>query len=161
MKGRFEGISFLFPMEQLFEKYVAITLRKQLANGYQLSAQSALGHLAEHKGGKWFNLKPDLVIKQKQNIVSILDTKWKLLDQSLGTPREKYGLSQSDFYQMYAYGHQILKGEGTLFLIYPLHRGFRKTLDAFSISESLTLFVVPWDMETDRLLLPTEVEWLQ
>lgn len=160
MKGQFDGISFLFPIEQLFEKYVAIMLEKQLARGFSLKSQSMPGYLAKHLGASWFTLKPDLLVKKGKETVSILDTKWKLIDESLANSRDKYGLSQSDFYQMFAYGHQILSGTGQLYLIYPSHRKFGAELKSFYLSDQLTLFVVPWDLENDRVVSGAAIDWL-
>ena len=160
LKGHFDGISFLFPMEQLFEKYVTIMLRKQIAQGYSLTSQAMPGYLARHSGTNWFALKPDLLVRNGKEIVSILDTKWKLIDESLSNTRDKYGLSQSDFYQLFAYGHQILSGAGRLFLIYPQYSKFGSGLEAFHLSETLTLFVVPWDLENDRLVFDSAIDWL-
>ena len=160
LKGHFDGISFLFPMEQLFEKYVAIMLKKQLVQGFSLTAQAMPGYLTRHSGARWFALKPDLLVKKGKEVVSILDTKWKLIDESLDNSRDKYGLSQSDFYQMFAYGHQILSGTGQLYLIYPSHRKFGAELESFYLSDQLTLFVVPWDLENDRVVSGTAIDWL-
>ena len=42
----------------------------------------------------------------------MLDTKWKRIDQSLNNAREKFGLSQADFYQLLAYGERYMGGVG-------------------------------------------------
>jgi len=47
----------------------------------------------------------------------VLDTKWKRLDAS--DREHKYGLSQADFYQLFAYGQKYLGGKGEMALIYP------------------------------------------
>jgi 5-methylcytosine-specific restriction enzyme subunit McrC len=83
-----------------------------------------------------------------------MDTKWKLLNQSAGDSRTKYGLSQADFYQMFAYGHKYLQGTGKLVLIYPRHSGFLDALPTFSLGTELDLFALPYDLETDELLTP-------
>ena len=78
----------------------------------------------------------------------MLDTKWKLLDQSLGGTKEKYGLSQPDFYQLFAYGHRYLPAEGEMQLIYPSTVRFNRPLPAFAFSPRLKLRVVPFHLES-------------
>ena len=151
MVGNNNGLSFLFPMEVLFEKYVAKKLSKQLNSPLKLIQQASSLSLTMHKEKKWFMLKPDLVIKNGQSIVNVLDTKWKLIDESLNTPKDKYQLSQSDFYQLYAYGEKYLNGVGELYLIYPKHERFTKPLEPFEFKPGLTLTVVPFDLDTGEI----------
>ena len=85
-------------------------------------------------------------IKENDETTVILDTKWKLLDESLNNGTDKYGLSQADFYQMFAYGHKYLGGKGKLVLIYPEYDGFNKPIEhSFDFNEGLKLWVVPFD----------------
>jgi 5-methylcytosine-specific restriction enzyme subunit McrC len=46
--------------------------------------------------------------------------------------REKYGLKQADFNQMFAYGQRHLEGAGEMALVYPLHTGFDQALPVFA-----------------------------
>lgn len=86
----------------------------------------------------------------------VLDTKWKVLSSSteLGedTSRSRYGLSQSDFYQLFAYGHKYLRGKGHLFLVYPQTKNFTAALSPFRFSDDLVLWVVPFDLDRDLLV---------
>lgn len=152
-KGSWQGISLLFPMETLFEKYVAKQLKKQLVNNFELRTQLNNKYLVKHKTKQeekyLFQLKPDLAILEKKKIIVILDTKWKLLDIS----SYQYGLKQSDFYQLFAYGHQYLEGKGDLVLIYPKTERFQEPLSPFYYSEALTLWVVPFCLENNKLIL--------
>ena len=154
-KGSWQGISLLFPMETLFEKYVAKQLKKQLVNNFELRTQLNNKYLVKHKTKQkekpLFQLKPDLAIQHRQNnkLLLILDTKWKLLDIS----SYQYGLKQSDFYQLFAYGHQYLEGKGDLVLIYPKTERFQEPLSPFYYSEALTLWVVPFCLENNKLIL--------
>ena len=74
------AFALLFPMEKLFESYVAEILRKNLNKSlYSVSIQDKTYHLFD-KPNKKFLLKPDIVVKNKKNKdIFILDTKWKLL----------------------------------------------------------------------------------
>lgn len=155
MAGTFGGLSFLFPMEQLFERYVASILRKKMEPGFRLVAQPSRHSLATHRGANWFRLKPDLIVERGDgSCCSVLDTKWKHIDENLSTSKEKYGLSQADFYQMAAYGDRYLQGIGHMFLIYPRTQYFNRHLPPFELSATLRLWVVPFDLERDEIGLP-------
>lgn len=93
------AFALLFPMETLFESYVASLMRKQLqGTDYSISAQDKGYHLFDNP--KKFMLRPDIVIKSKiDNAVFVMDTKWKLLSMT----KANAGISQADMYQMYAY----------------------------------------------------------
>jgi 5-methylcytosine-specific restriction enzyme subunit McrC len=149
MAGNHNGLSFLFPMEQLFERYVAKQLSAKLPPALKLKEQAAGKNLTHHNGQDWFRLKPDIVVYDKSKVVTVMDTKWKLLDASLNTTKHKYNLSQSDMYQLFAYGEKYLRGQGDLYLIYPKHAGFTESLADFMFKPDLRLHVVPYDLETD------------
>jgi 5-methylcytosine-specific restriction enzyme subunit McrC len=156
--GRNEAPSLLFPMQDVFEAYVAKHLKSQLQPLFKLQQQSNKLSLVSHRDEKWFQLKPDLLVNDSGgNACMILDTKWKLLDASKGNSRDKFGLSQSDFYQMYAYGQTYLKGEGDMVLIYPKTREFDRALAVFEFPESkeLRLWVLPFCFERQHMILPT------
>ncbi|REL27747.1 restriction endonuclease [Thalassotalea euphylliae] len=150
MQGKSSGFSLLFPMEAVFESYVASVLAKQLRPTLSLKTQASAQYLVKHKGKKRFQLRPDLLIEENGTNICVLDTKWKLVDA--GGEASMYGLSQSDFYQMFAYGHKYLKGEGELILIYPSHDKFQKPISqSFNFDEQATLklWVVPFDISAD------------
>jgi 5-methylcytosine-specific restriction enzyme subunit McrC len=156
--GLTQGMSYLFPMETLFEKYVEVGLRKQLPVGWSLTAQANSKYLCSHQGKNMFTLRPDFVLTDGKTEY-ILDAKWKLLDTcegseaSKGSETSKYGISQSDFYQMFAYGHKYLSGHGDLVMIYPKCEGFEQAIEQpFCFSEGLKLWVVPCDLEKECIL---------
>lgn len=156
-KGLHKGISLLFPMEVLFEKYVEASLSKVVASGSSLKAQASSHYLVSHKpaetdvASKMFQLKPDLMLETGQQ-KQVLDTKWKLLDQQASNSKDKYNISQSDLYQLFAYGHKYQNGSGHMMLIYPSHEGFEKPLPRFDFSELLTLWVVPFCLKSGCLV---------
>ncbi|MGJ0516080.1 MAG: McrC family protein [Methylomicrobium sp.] len=156
MRGKTHGISLLFPMEKLFERYVEVQLRRLLPDSYTLKAQAASQSLCTHQGKSLFQLRPDLLIQSSQKTELVLDTKWKLL--SAADSENKYGLSQSDFYQMFAYGHNYLSGEGDMILIYPKTENFSTALEPFKFSEKLRLWVTPFDLENDVMHWPDDLK---
>ena len=116
-----EGITLLFPMNDLFEAYVAALLRRALAgSGVEVVAQGGfvrcLGDWSEGQDcqGHTFQTKPDIILRRGGKPVAIIDTKWK----KLGAPEDrKHGVSQSDVYQMMAYARLYRCRE--LALLYP------------------------------------------
>ncbi len=155
LRGGTQGISLLFPMEKLFERYVETHLRKQLPSPYTLKVQAASKSLCVHDGGNIFQLRPDFLIKNGMNSVIVLDTKWKLI--STIDRKNKYGLSQADFYQLFAYGNKHLAGKGEMLLIYPRTENFSDALLPFDFSPDLRLWVVPFDLKNDKMHWP--IEW--
>ena len=152
MQGHSNAISLLFPMEAVFESYVADILRLNLVDGAYLKEQVASKSLAKHNGEAMFRLKPDMVVFEtgKSEATMVFDTKWKLIDAN---GSGNYGMSQSDMYQMFAYGHKYLGGSGALMLIYPRTEKFSQMIvEPFEFSDGdsrLMLYVVPFDLSPD------------
>ena len=155
--GETRGMSLLFPMEKLFEAYMEVCLRRQLVQGTQLKAQMASQHLCKHQDRNFFQLKPDFMLIQGDERW-IMDCKWKRVDGTLRAYGDdlgvqKYGLSQSDFYQLFAYGQKYLNGKGEMVLIYPQTANFSAPLPVFHFSKDLWLWVLPFDLNEGKLLL--------
>ncbi|MFI8479135.1 McrC family protein [Pseudomonas sp. NPDC078700] len=150
VSGEWRGISLLFPMERLFEKYVAGWLKQKLVPAADLKTQTNHESLCSHDDGRMFSLKPDLLIDTAEQRW-ILDTKWKRLDAR--RPEQNYDLSQSDFYQLFAYGHKYRNGTGVpkLVLIYPYWSGLEKALPVFDYGDGMSLWVLPFDLDRDLL----------
>lgn len=147
--GDWQGMSLLFPMEKLFERYLETWFRKQLDASASLKSQVASEYLCDHDQEKMFCLKPDLLIVQGNKPMWVLDAKWKRLD---GSARErKYDLSEADFYQLFVYGQKYLHGKGEMALIYPRWSKFKKALPPFQLGDHLRLHVLPFDLTDERL----------
>lgn len=167
MQGNAKALSLLFPMEAVFESFVAKVLKNQLNDGFELREQPQTQQLVTHGDDNYFRLKPDLVIQKGKSNFAVLDTKWKLIDPGKSNGTDKYGLSQADFYQMFAYGHKYLKPSDLstekreLFLIYPAHDGFTSAIPLsfdFDTEQKLRLWVVPFHIgsspSVSKLVLP-------
>lgn len=117
-----DGLTLLFPMNDLFESYIAALLRRALAGtGIQVVEQGGLRNcLGEYSGehltsGSVFQTKPDIILRRNGHILAIIDTKWKkLADNPLN---RKHGVSQADVYQLMAYARLYECPE--LMLLYP------------------------------------------
>lgn len=154
--GHHSAPSLLFPMEAVFEAYVAKYLPRQLIPPLILKTQARSHHLVRHRQQNWFRLKPDLLIRDSDRNLLVLDTKWKLLDGLKANGTDKYGLSQSDFYQLQAYGLSYLDGAGDVVLIYPRTDAFADPLPVFDFPKTsgMRLWVLPFCLKERRLKLP-------
>lgn len=152
--------ALLFPMEQVFESYVANKLAKALdKTRYSIKTQDKTHSLFDYPSKK-FQLRPDIVIKDNtNNRITVLDTKWKLLSSM----SHNYGISQSDMYQMYAYDKKYCSKK--VLLLYPLNSSMNEEdvisyessdgvivrvicVDLISINESISKIIA---LEQDML----------
>lgn len=160
MRGCSYASSLLFPLESVFESYVASVIAAQLPQNMHLKPQANVESLVSFNKRKLFRLQPDLLITDNENRTAVLDTKWKLIDITKDNGSDKFGLSQSDLYQMFAYGHKYLSGSGDLFLIYPSHDDFMEPIAyPFEYGGELKLWVIPFDVSNNfddsrRITLP-------
>ena len=86
--GKSRAMALLFPMEKLFEAYVAENVKKYFSERFTVKIQAQEKFLFDEP--RKFGLKPDIILENDDERI-ILDTKWKL------EPTE------SDMYQMFAY----------------------------------------------------------
>lgn len=138
------ALALLFPMETLFESYVATLLKKHLMPlGYSVSAQDKSYHLFDDP--KRFAMRPDIVIRKKSDgTIFIMDTKWKILSDC----KANYGISQADMYQMYAY--QKKYGAENVTLLYPkTEKGLPDNIEFKSLDNVVVkvLFVDLFDVQ--------------
>ncbi|ELJ9035962.1 restriction endonuclease, partial [Campylobacter jejuni] len=109
--GKNEAFALLFPMEKIFEDYVAYMLKK-VNPAQDIKVQNNGKYLISKNDENCFMLKPDLYIENKM----ILDTKWKIPNDSEN--EKKQGIEQSDLYQMFAYACKFKIYD--IKLVYPL-----------------------------------------
>lgn len=117
--GKSTSRALLFPMESVYESYVAQQMKKVFGPaGWEVSSQDK-GYYLFTEPRKQFALRPDIVCQREGRTV-IMDTKWKSL---INSERANYGISQSDMYQMYAYSKKY--GTSEIWLLYPLNDEMR------------------------------------
>ena len=152
------AFALLFPMETLFESYIAAGLKKVLVHSdYSLTAQDRTYHLFDEP--RRFLMKPDIVIKRRTlGQVFVMDTKWKVLSDA----KANYGISQSDMYQMYAYQKKYTSESVTL--LYPLTENVEATENIEFISHDGTLikirFVDLFDLKNSLGRIKDEMEMI-
>ncbi len=119
--GNKSAVALLFPMEKVYESYVAQQIKKFFVPvGWNVSIQDKSHYLFNYKNNeicKKFQLRPDIVLK-KENHVVIMDTKWKRLEDN---SKSNYGITQADMYQMYAYSKKYRTPD--VWLLYPFSDG--------------------------------------
>jgi len=133
--GSEKAVAFLFPMEIVFESYVAEKLSRAIPYKMKinLQPQDKRHSLFEHQ---WvFGLRPDIVLTRGEYII-VMDTKWKLLS---GEKKNNYNISQEDMYQMYAYGKKYEARK--VVLLYPQLESMRGEDISFSSKDGVTVEV--------------------
>lgn len=113
--GKHDVIALLFPMEKLFEGYIAKRIAERFTD-WKVYAQYNEKYLFEKP--TMFRLRPDIYLENKKDPtrVVLMDTKWKTLSYD---KQSNYGISQADMYQMYAYHNRFANVEKVI-LLYPI-----------------------------------------
>lgn len=145
----FSGDTFakamLFPMEKIFESYVAKEMKVVFSQaGWEVSSQDRGYFLFDVP--KKFALRPDLVVEDSNGRTIVMDTKWKhLTDRAKGN----YGISQEDMYQMYAYAKKYKTQE--VWLLYPMQEGMKEDIGIrYQSEDNVTVRVYLVDVEHIR-----------
>lgn len=114
--GNTAGSALLFNMERLFEKVLGLRIQHacQAHAGGRLSV--GLQNPVKNLTTSGFQLRPDITIQTAEEVLSILDAKWKRL--GIGEPNS--GVSSGDAYQMNAYADRYHCKR--LALVYPASR---------------------------------------
>lgn len=107
--------ALLFPIEKVYESFVSMHIVDIFEREhYSVSTQDTGRYLLKEENRNIFSLRPDIVVKDKEENTIIMDTKWKRLYDS---PQENYGISQTDMYQMYAYSKKY--NANKVWVLYP------------------------------------------
>jgi len=134
--GETIAFAILYPMEKLFENYVEHTLIEKYIN-YQVDAQNGQEDFVK----SLFGVRPDYIIRDIDEIKIVADAKWKIIEK-------ESDLSQSDFYQLFAYKH-IFEHTGkaleSLELYYPKSEYLQDKLSYKYFDETI-ITVSPIDM---------------
>jgi 5-methylcytosine-specific restriction enzyme subunit McrC len=144
--GNAHCITLLFDMNRLFEAYVGNVYKKLAwADGKRMREQGPKRYMVirEDRNEQLFIMKPDMVfLDLDNNIESIADAKWKLLDDR----EKKLGISQSDLYQMATYAMRY--GVNCLALVYPKQRWLQEAIELKLQGSNSSLRVIPFDVSS-------------
>ena len=116
--GKSMGFSFLFDMNKLFEEYLSRRIQKVGEKlGYKVELQDREKFcLTDHQSkDRLFKIKPDIVVKSDEEVLHVIDTKWKRLKPK--SEERDMDVSNADVYQMMTYGQ--LHNSQRLTLLYP------------------------------------------
>jgi 5-methylcytosine-specific restriction enzyme subunit McrC len=127
------ALALLFPMEKVFENFVAAQLRKYVKDDVNIRTQDTRYSLFD-RPTRAFSLRPDIVLDDGNETI-VMDAKWKLLAESA----RNYGISQSDMYQMYAYGKKY--DARKIILIYPQSNSLRGADISFHSDDGVNIEV--------------------
>ena len=104
---------------KVFEQYVARLVTRALAgSGYRVAAQGGHRDCLFEAGTGRFRTKPDLIIRQGDRTVLVIDTKLKRMAPRIDDPKQ--GVSQADVYHLMAYS--LLYPCPEVMLLYPHQR---------------------------------------
>ena len=141
-RGSHHTLAIMFDMNRIFEDYVAYWFKRNCPD-FDVKTQHSAKHLLIAPK-PLFKLRPDLLIGDE----ILADTKWKILDEK----SKRYGLSQQDLYQMFAYGKKYEKSK-TLYLIYPKSQGFTTSqVEPFYYEEGMALRLLCFDCMNDAFV---------
>ena len=137
--GRYVNQTLLFPMEDVFEDFVAASFRRHQRRFF-VREQGPKKPLAHIRGNGVFYMKPDICLERGDERF-ILDTKWKRVNENSND--RKHGIHQDDMYQLFAYGKKY--GCEQVALIYPKTDAFRSPIH-YEFDEGLSLSCFPFDV---------------
>lgn len=142
--GDAEAAALLFDMNKLFEACVTYAAKREAwKRGLRLHAQGPRKWFAHDVAGDrdLLAMKPDITIMDEDGVVLVVaDAKWKLLDEN----DKKFGVAESDLYQMAAYAARYGARRATL--IYPRQLGFSQRRELRAYSPPAVIELVPFDV---------------
>lgn len=144
-EGIFEFRTFLFNMNELFERFVTAALHQRLPTSFQLIPQQLI-HLDDlHR----IRMRPDIVIRDRGHPALVADCKYKRLGE------EEY--KHPDNYQMLAYCTALGLDRGVL--IYPKHEVGVQTTSAVQNSP-VRIEQITVDLDVERSAFDVELDRL-
>ena len=108
--------SLLFPMEYIFEDFIAGFIELNFSNDWKVEYQKSNLNLSSMPEA--FQMQHDIYLTSKKdaNKTIIIDTKYKLRDANFKDDNKK-GISQTDMYQMTSYAFR--RGCSNVLILYP------------------------------------------
>jgi 5-methylcytosine-specific restriction enzyme subunit McrC len=131
--GQKEGYCFLFPVQEMFEEYVASLVKETIPKDYGVSVQNSTHYVgtALINSNYRVNVKQiieDIVVYPPNNKIIVIDTKYKQLsDGDIVTS----DLISNDLYQIITYG--LINQSEHLCLIYPANLTDNHEITPFQI----------------------------
>ena len=153
--GMNRNVSLLFPMEQVFEDFIAGSFRRYQQR-YAVISQGPRRAMASIGDNPVFSTMPDIALRTGRNVRLVLDAKWKHVDAT--TDDLKHDIQQADVYQIYAYAKRY-RCEAVA-LIYPRNELFRRPL-RYQFFDGVRLLAIPFDVTEPQSSVTRTVEELE
>lgn len=106
--GSNQVLALMFDMNMLWERFVLKSLQRNLSNGMVVSGQASKLFWSSEIGSNK-KIRPDIIISKHEQILAVLDTKWKNIGES--------NPSDDDLRQLYAYSRY--HSNAPSYLLYP------------------------------------------
>ena len=139
--GKHVNQALLFPMEEVFEDFVASSFRRYQRRFFVRKQGPRKYLVKDNQGSDTFAMKPDISLMSVGKVKFILDAKWKRIKEE--DSDRKHDISQEDMYQLFAYGKKY--GCKLVALVYPKTKDFGNTL-LYRFDEELSLACFPFDV---------------
>lgn len=109
--------AFFVDMAELWEMYLLRILQKKLNDDYKVYSPnlSAGAFLLENENRA---IRPDIIIEKNNQVVMILDAKYKRYKTLGSTSKEPYAVSREDLYQMTTYLYHYGKSDKPIYGIF-------------------------------------------
>ena len=142
--GKHVNQALLFPMEEIFEDFVASSFRRYQRRFFVRKQGPRKYLVKDNQGNDVFAMKPDVSLMERGDGVRfILDAKWKRINED--DSDRKHGISQADMYQLFAYGKKY--GCKQVALVYPKTEQFQDMEKLrFRFDGELSLACLPFDV---------------
>jgi 5-methylcytosine-specific restriction enzyme subunit McrC len=127
--------SLLFPMEYIFEDFIAGFIEQHFSKEWKIEYQKSDMYLTSEE---IFQMQHDifLTFKALPHIQIIIDTKYKLRGSNFKQDKKK-GIAQDDLYQMISYAFR--RGCKNVLLLYPNESELIQESDTFNITSGIGL----------------------
>lgn len=102
-------LALLFDMNDLWEEYITVQIRKFLFPGWTINVQKQKTFWQQDNTNRYKLIIPDIVIKNDNKVALVIDTKWKIPQDNIP--------ADPDLKQMYVY-NEYWKGINSI-LLYP------------------------------------------
>ncbi len=124
----------MFPMEYIFEDFVAGFLEKHFSDKFTIDFQKSEMYLVEQPE-KIFKMRHDIFVTNDKGKSIIMDTKYKPREADFKEDKKR-GVSQSDLYQMVSYA--VRRGLTDIVILYPNNSEALNEPDTFVVSSGFS-----------------------
>lgn len=138
--------SFFIDISEIWENYLFAIIKKYLKGYEVMNPNETGGYYLFPDGGR--SIRPDLIIKKDNNIIAIIDAKYKKYKEIGKTAQHEGAVSRDDLYQMITYLYHFGGSEKTIGLfITPSSDENKFKLQQFQKHENHFIGVLGFDLD--------------